>query len=388
MEWYLKVLRHYADFNGRARPKEYWMFVLFYAVFGLAATFIDILVKELANGKAFVFICRDMYMLAMFLPALALTVRRLHDTGRSGWWTLSIFVPASAVQALSIAGVLGRDGTLPAVFGIVLIAGSVCLLVLTLLKGQQGDNRYGSDPKTVQPPYGELARLRSAATTLTVAAAVGIFAWIWSIFNISGELGISVIDVLSSISTGYVTSIFPELLLLAAGIILLPRMRDGASPLDRVRRRAVFPVIAYAAMIFFFYAWSVREQMELARLNGITVPVSVLVSNAVWILFRLLVLLFALSLLLSGGKWRRAAGTALAVASGIMLVFMAYYNYVNSYHNTDGNAINRLLNLVTFLPVAYILLGGVFGMDKQALTGGVQTGCLPQTTPDENLKQD
>ncbi|MCC5938222.1 MAG: DUF805 domain-containing protein [Lunatimonas sp.] len=119
MKWYLKVLRQYADFNGRARRKEYWMFVLFNIVFALVAMFFDnilgLTVAELPYG-VFYFA----YVLAVFIPGLAAAVRRLHDIGRSGWMIL---------------------------IGLIPIIGGIWLLVLMVTEGTSGENKYGSDPK-------------------------------------------------------------------------------------------------------------------------------------------------------------------------------------------------------------------------------------------------
>jgi uncharacterized membrane protein YhaH (DUF805 family) len=86
MEWYLDVLRKYADFSGRARRKEYWMFTLVNFIIMLVLAFIEGLVGIAG-------IISGLYSLAVLLPAIAVTVRRLHDTGRSGWWFLIAFIP-------------------------------------------------------------------------------------------------------------------------------------------------------------------------------------------------------------------------------------------------------------------------------------------------------
>ena len=75
MEWYLKVLKQYGDFSGRARRKEYWMFVLFNIIFTGIATLI--------SPKLYA-----IYTLAVLIPNLAVSVRRLHDINKSGWWLL------------------------------------------------------------------------------------------------------------------------------------------------------------------------------------------------------------------------------------------------------------------------------------------------------------
>ncbi|MGG0459843.1 DUF805 domain-containing protein [Priestia aryabhattai] len=89
MYWYIKALKNYATFRGRATRTEYWMFTLFAYIFTLVLytlVFID-------SFALLVSILILLYGAAMILPSLAVTVRRLHDTGRSGWWYLINFVP-------------------------------------------------------------------------------------------------------------------------------------------------------------------------------------------------------------------------------------------------------------------------------------------------------
>lgn len=119
MEWYLKCWRQYADFSGRARRKEYWMFVLFNAIFVFIATILDnilgLTIGELPYGVIYL-----LYLLAVLVPGLAVSVRRMHDIGKSGWMILIAFIP---------------------------IIGSIWLLVLCCFDSQVGENRYGVNPK-------------------------------------------------------------------------------------------------------------------------------------------------------------------------------------------------------------------------------------------------
>lgn len=108
MNWYLKVLKQYADFNGRARRKEYWMFFLFnmiisYGIIGIGAA---LNMPELS-------IVSTIYSLAVLLPAIAVGVRRMHDVGKSGWF---ILVP-------------------------------IYNLILACTDSEEGTNEYGPNPK-------------------------------------------------------------------------------------------------------------------------------------------------------------------------------------------------------------------------------------------------
>jgi uncharacterized membrane protein YhaH (DUF805 family) len=115
VNWYTAVLKNYAGFSGRARRQEYWMFFLVNFVIGVV---FDIL--TFATGSSFFTIVLAIYGLAVLVPGLAVLVRRLHDTNRSGAWFFIAFVP---------------------------IVGGIILLVFTCIEGDQGQNQYGPDPK-------------------------------------------------------------------------------------------------------------------------------------------------------------------------------------------------------------------------------------------------
>ena len=84
MEWYIKVVRdNYANFKGRASRQEYWMFVLFNFIFLIALSFIEVFLFGLYSS-----ILSDLYVLALLVPSIAVGIRRMHDTGKSGWFLL------------------------------------------------------------------------------------------------------------------------------------------------------------------------------------------------------------------------------------------------------------------------------------------------------------
>ncbi len=113
MNWYLSCLKeHYADFKGRARRKEYWMFVLF----NFIASWVLVILGSLIKFPWLSYL----YTLAVIVPSLAVIVRRLHDTGRSGFWFFIGFVP---------------------------IVGAIWLLVLMCLDSQPEANNWGENPK-------------------------------------------------------------------------------------------------------------------------------------------------------------------------------------------------------------------------------------------------
>jgi uncharacterized membrane protein YhaH (DUF805 family) len=112
MEWYLKVVKNYVGFQGRARRKEYWMFFLFNLIIGLVIGFVE----GLLNLSQ---VLSTLYSLAILLPSLAVGVRRLHDTGRSGLWLL---------------------------IGLIPLIGLIVLLVF-FCEDSKDENQYGPNPK-------------------------------------------------------------------------------------------------------------------------------------------------------------------------------------------------------------------------------------------------
>jgi len=143
--WYLKVLRQYADFNGRARRKEYWMFVLFNMIFAIAAMILDnvlgIAIKGVGYGPVY-----GLYTLAVLIPGLAVSVRRLHDVGKSGWMILIALIP---------------------------LIGTIWLLVLIVTDSDSGENKYGTNPKEIKD--GKFISSESTGDTVILLVVIWMF---------------------------------------------------------------------------------------------------------------------------------------------------------------------------------------------------------------------
>ncbi|MCU0376541.1 MAG: DUF805 domain-containing protein [Chitinophagaceae bacterium] len=125
MKWYLKVLKDFGNFRGRARRSEYWYFALFNFIFAIVAMLLDNLIGTTFDIEGvpipygYIYL---LYVLAVFIPGLAVAVRRLHDVGKSGWFLLIVLIP---------------------------LIGAIWLLVLYFTEGQPGENKWGPNPKSI-----------------------------------------------------------------------------------------------------------------------------------------------------------------------------------------------------------------------------------------------
>jgi uncharacterized membrane protein YhaH (DUF805 family) len=112
MEYFVKGLREYANFSGRERRRDYWMFVLFYMIIYIALSLVDTLIGSV--------LLSSLFSLVMLVPSLSFAARRLHDTGRSGWWQLLYLIP---------------------------LIGLIVVIVFLAQDSHQGENQYGVSPK-------------------------------------------------------------------------------------------------------------------------------------------------------------------------------------------------------------------------------------------------
>ena len=171
MDWMLMPLRRYAQFSGRSRRKEYWMYILFLVI----ASFILQTIERMMGFQSMITgpqgassitglqvggtgPVSGLFGLATLIPGIAVTVRRLHDTNRSGWWVGAFIAAYVALIGFTLSYIFyGAGGQGPnagigtfATMGVagfaILILGLV-LLVFMCLNGTQGENRYGPDPK-------------------------------------------------------------------------------------------------------------------------------------------------------------------------------------------------------------------------------------------------
>lgn len=131
IESYKKVVfENYANFTGRARREEFW----FYNLAGLIISIVLMIIDQVSGftfGLAKTGILGLIYNLAIFLPGLAVSVRRLHDVNKSGWLCLVLLIP---------------------------LIGAIWLLILFCKKGDEGRNSYGEDPKNIFDELDEIGK--------------------------------------------------------------------------------------------------------------------------------------------------------------------------------------------------------------------------------------
>lgn len=127
MQWYIRAFRRYATFSGRAYRQEYWLFILWSMVVSLLCSIIDRAAGLLIVEETYyeIGVLQLLYFLVVLVPTLAVTARRLQDTGRSGWWQL--------------------------VGWLVPIVGLILMIVWLATPGITGPNRYGPDPRINDP---------------------------------------------------------------------------------------------------------------------------------------------------------------------------------------------------------------------------------------------
>jgi uncharacterized membrane protein YhaH (DUF805 family) len=128
MKWYLHAFRNYAVFKGRARRREYWIFELMNSAIALALFVLAVMLGK--AGYPYFLSLPFLFLVAMTIPSLSSLIRRLHDTGRSGWWFW---------------------------IGLIPVLGPISILIFTVEDSQPGENRYGPNPKvqlTAEPTGG------------------------------------------------------------------------------------------------------------------------------------------------------------------------------------------------------------------------------------------
>jgi uncharacterized membrane protein YhaH (DUF805 family) len=123
MQWFTEVIKKYAVFSGRARRKEFWMFTLFSVIISIILSIVDRAIGTTYGANDSSGVLQSIYGLAILLPTIGVSIRRMHDTGRSGWWILIALIPC---------------------------VGWIIFIVFAAQEGNAGDNQHGPDPKAAE----------------------------------------------------------------------------------------------------------------------------------------------------------------------------------------------------------------------------------------------
>jgi uncharacterized membrane protein YhaH (DUF805 family) len=167
MEYMFMPLKRYAEFSGRSRRMEYWMWALFLLLLNIAFWVLMMVVGGAAmmtgggnpgallaagGGIMILVLLFGLISLGLIIPNIAVGVRRLHDTDRTGWWLLAPLIPYILIwvgtgMAVSNPGSPGTGGIVAMIGGIGVFVLAITLLVFMFLDGTKGPNRFGPDPK-------------------------------------------------------------------------------------------------------------------------------------------------------------------------------------------------------------------------------------------------
>lgn len=303
MKYYLKALRHYADFGGRARRKEFWYFVLFNFIFAIVAMVIDRVAGwGMPMHPKFNFPiygpCYTTFVVAMALPGVAVMARRLHDIGKSGWFALIGLIPA---------------------------IGAIWLIILWCKKGETEQNRFGINPIYFEPAYSERGRLKSISITFIIAAACFIL-------NLFVEFVTNPHFLEANRLFPLICSLAGDIFILLCGISLYPRAN-----MEKGKRKALYFLagLAFTSILrecYFLFIHSFRS---------LSSPFFYL-----FFLFLLLLLVFAIAVL------RKAEQKTMNVIAILLIIFVASRIIMNII---DGFALYLNHDVTPHFP-AYVIL--------------------------------
>ena len=347
MKWFIKCLKHYADFSGRARRTEYWMFVLFNMIFALAWSFLLMFVFVLTNGtesdsNVYIYTSLNInlcYSIVLMLPGMAVAVRRLHDIGKSGWMMLVSLIP---------------------------IVGGLWLLILMLTDSQPEENQYGPNPKTSLETFSDNTKLKSAGIVMTVVSSFALiyllfFRWI-APFAVEkmyyNQVNFDVIiDWLPRI-----LNLVCYAMLLATGILLLNEKQIGG-----MKGKGKNAFILLLTAVFLFFLLNILFLID--NLQNITNDTyyelfgwKYVISNLIYIIQYLSITLFAVSVLFVSyyKTLIRCMAISVFVFSGLNLLSRVYLYMGNNPDELIFVFQDLFSTFFLLLPIAYIVLAGTF----------------------------
>jgi Predicted membrane protein len=335
MKWFIKVLRHYADFSGRARRQEYWMFALFNFIFSLAWMFLVALFISASHSstpESSILMISLSWFAMMLLPGLAVAVRRLHDLGKSGWMLLIGLIPAF---------------------------GPIWLFIQLVTDGQAGQNPYGPDPKRSPEAFEDKAKLSSAGIALTVAASTSLLSGIVT----PGGFALAYNGI----------SLLVDGALLAAGIMLLRSEK-------RQKARPALMILMITALVVFLRGFSSWANLaDILRYGDWPIVVNITIYP---LLYLVLAGFTAALLFAKNPKLIRNAGWLLIIFSGISLLWRAVMPYWFGNLGSPGQAL-AMFGFLT--PVVFILLVWTFLSKEEQPAVNLSAETEPHYEADETV---
>ncbi|MDR1554344.1 MAG: DUF805 domain-containing protein [Prevotellaceae bacterium] len=337
MEYYFKALRHYADFSGRASRKEYWMFFLFYVASVFAVALVGVLIGTAIKvyiPQYYARILLMFYMIAVTVPFLALSVRRLHDSGKSGWWMLlGLFQVLNAF----VNGLPHDDETSKTIAQILAVAAGICILIFMLLPGREGKNRYGANPDNIIA-YGKRVFAKSTGITLIIAMSIfivnAVIPLIRYYMNMQQEHNFNLYFLIDNL---------PILLIMAAGILFVFKK-------DMTKEIGILLSAAATMQIILF----VLFYTSLSKIVD-EISIEIMLNTVLNILGNAALLIAGTALIQQGIKRQminisvRVAAICLIIAYSLSIVFMVY----NCMTNPELHVIS-IFYIVS--PVAFFVL--------------------------------
>jgi len=369
MKWFIKCLKHYADFSGRARRKEYWMFVLFYLIFAIVWALLATLVFTAGNSHvdryeiiriaSAALIC---YSAVLTLPGIAVGVRRIRDMGMSGWLILVVLIP-------NIAGIWMRHNM--AGSGWILFVGilqfiiGLAMFILMASEGNVGKNKYGDDPKKSPSTFGEKTMLKNVGVALIIGTAVTILPRSYSAISIHLNPPAFFIEysIPHTITLNFCIYIATLVTFLIAGIFLL-KIKSADELFSKGKTALVLLLTAASICLIrnsYFIVSNVIIMLKATDLTWTTSFTIWYIRMSVDFLFWLSLALFSASILFSQQyqKHIRKAAIAIVVLASCCLLISIYNSVGNAWY-VDLRSLSDAYGNIMY--VAYIMLASIFLM--------------------------
>jgi len=360
MEWFIKCIKHYSDFSGRARRKEYWMFLLFYLIFAVVwASLVAVIFSITYNYVGLyefikdAFVALITYSALLTLPSIAVSVRRIRDVGLSGWLILAILIP-------NIAGIWLRNnmtGNGWTIFALVLqFVVGIVWLTLMATEGSLGKNKYGENPKTSPSTLNEKIMLRGTSITLIVASVLSLATTVYFL-RMLHSFGVSTIPYISYIRLA------SNIIILISAIFLL-----NIKSINELftKGKKVF-ILMLPAMALNVVNFILVFNSAVSRGNVLSIFSSV---TQLFLWLSLAFLLVSILFFWQHKKYIRIAVLSVIVLAIGCLLLNVYSNVIVGHWRLDTR--NILHSYASIRYVAYIMLASIFLVQKEIMPESIK----------------